>query len=333
MTGAPARTRSIALLATGGTIAATPPTPQGQCHGGVETLVPAAHGLPVDVVGRTLLTRSSRAMTLVDLLALAAAVRAEIRAGRSGVVVTHGTDTLEETVYALALLVEPRVPVVVTGAMRAAHLDGNDGPANVRAAAVAAADPELAAYGPVVVAHDEVHVARLVAKMHSARVAAFASPAAGPVGAVVEDRLELLLGPPPHADHLGDGAAAIPSDGSRLPRVGLLAAATEVDGAAARAMAAECPGGLVVAALGGGHVSPDLGATLVELARGGLPVVVASRCPDGTLLRHSYAGAGSETALRASGVHFAGALAAPKARLRLAFGLAVGLAPGELFPT
>lgn len=267
---------------------------------------------------------SSRRMTPDDLWTLASTVTEAIAAGSNGVVVTHGTDTLEETAYALGLLVETRVPVVITGAMRSPHHSGPDGPANIRAALVAAAVPDLAPYGPTVVFQDEVHVARLVTKMHSTRIAAFSSPAAGPVGFVAEDRLELLLGPPPGTDLLPGRAA--PS-----VRVGLLPTATGIDGSAAEALTPDVDG-LVVAALGAGHVSPSLGAALVACAEAGKPVVVTSRCPDGALLADTYAGAGSERELRRAGLHFAGTLSPPKARLRLLFGMSAGTPAAELFP-
>jgi L-asparaginase len=279
----------------------------------------------IEVHPKDVLRRSSREMTLDDLWVLAEAVRADIAAGRDGVVVTHGTDTLEETAYALSLLVETRVPVVVTGAIRAPHLAGPDGPANIRAALVAATHPTLASYGPVVVFADEVHVARLVTKLHSTRVAAFASPAAGPVGSVIEDRLELLLGPPPSKDRLIRCAPP-------TRRVAIFTVATGVDGSTLEAASAELDG-LVVAALGGGHVSPALGAVLLRVAATGRPVVVASRCPDGALLAGTYGGAGSEIELRRAGLLFASALAPTKARLRLAFGLSAGIPAEQLFPS
>ncbi|MBK1787560.1 asparaginase [Prauserella cavernicola] len=318
--------RSIALIATGGTISVAPPTADAQRHDGAGALTPHADASPegIDVVPRDALSSSSRRMTPGDLWTLATAVTEEIAHGRDGVVVTHGTDTLEETVYALGLLVDTRVPVVLTGAMRSPHLAGPDGPANVRAALVAAADPALARYGPTVVFQDEVHVARLVTKLHSTRVAAFGSPAAGPVGFVAEDRLELLLGPPPGTDLLA-------RTGPPRTRVGLLHAATGIDGSAAGTIASDVDA-LVVAALGAGHVSPSLGEALVRIADAGKPVVITSRCPDGALLSHTYGGAGSETELRRAGLHFAGMLSAPKARLRTLFGLSAGIPAGDLFP-
>lgn len=315
---------TVSLLAMGGTISAQPaaggPVPSltaEQLTGGI--------GLPVQVRSRDVRTMPSRALAPGDVWELAQAVRAEIAAGTDGVVITHGTDTMEETAYALALLVDTGVPVVLTGAMRAAHLPGADGAANLAAAVTAAVHPGLAAYGPVIVFQDEIHVARLVTKMHSTRVAAFGSPAAGPVGYVAEDRAELLLGPPPGTDRLP--AAAAP-----CKRVDLVWAAMGAGHEITGAAPADADG-LVVAANGGGHLSPRFAESVTSIAGSGRPVVLASRCPDGPQLRHSYGGSGSEQHLFGAGLIPAGILSPVKARLRLLFGLSAGLEAAQIFPS
>jgi L-asparaginase len=280
--------------------------------------------LPVQIRPRDVCTVSSRALTPRDIWHLAETVREEIAAGVAGVVITHGTDTIEETAYALSLLVDTPVPVVLTGAMRATHLPGPDGPANLAAAVAAAAYPGLAAYGPVILFQDEIHVARLVTKAHSTRVAAFASPAAGPVGHVVEDVVELLLGPPPQRDRLP--ATAPPSK-----RVDLVWAAMGGGQEMVDAVAADIDG-LVVAANGGGHLSPEFAESVTRVVGSGRPVVLASRCPDGPQLHHTYGGVGSESHLLDAGLLPAGIVSPVKARLRLLFGLSAGLAPDQLFP-
>jgi L-asparaginase len=315
---------TISLLAMGGTISTQPaaggplPTLKAeQLIGGIK--------LPVQVRTRDVRTTSSRALTPRDIWELAETVRDEIAAGADGVVITHGTDTMEETAYALALLVNADVPVVLTGAMRAAHLTGPDGAANLAAAVTAAAQPGLAAYGPVIVFQDEIHVARLVTKLHSTRVAAFASPAAGPVGYVAEDRVELLLGPPPGTDRLP--AAAAP-----CKRVDLVWAAMGTGHEIVDAISGDIDG-LVVAANGGGHLSPQFAESVTIVVRSGRPVVMASRCADGPQLRHSYGGIGSETHLFSAGLIPAGILSPAKARLRLLFGLSAGLPAAQIFPS
>jgi L-asparaginase len=314
---------TISLLAMGGTIATQPAADGPRPTRNAEQLIGGIK-LPARVRTRDVRTMSSRALAPADIWALAETVREEIAAGSDGVVITHGTDTMEETAYALALLVDTPVPVVLTGAMRAVHLAGPDGAANVAAAVAAAAHPALAAYGPVIVFQDEIHVARLVTKAHSARVAAFASPAAGPVGYVAEDTVELLLGPPPMTDRL-------PATADPDKRVDVVWAAMGTGHEIVDAISGDIDG-LVVAANGGGHLSPRLAESVIRVARSGRPVVMASRCADGPQLRHSYGGAGSETHLFRAGLIPAGILSPVKARLRLLFGLSAGLQAAQIFP-
>lgn len=313
---------TVSVLGMGGTIATVPHADGARAGRGAGDLV---EGLPLDVRlrARDVRTVSSRAVTPDDMWALAWAVREELADGVDGVVISHGTDTLEETAYALALLVEPAAPVVLTGAMRGGHLPGADGPANLAAAVAAAACPELAAYGPVVVFQDEIHVARLVTKAHSTRVAAFASPAAGPVGYVSEGRAELLLGPPPVRDLL-------PATAPPTARVELVWATAGSGAALVDAIAGDLDG-LVVVGTGGGHLSPPLTEAVERVVGSGAPVVLASRCADGPQLRDTYGGVGSERYLFAAGLLPAGILSPVKARLRLLFGRSAGLAPHDLF--
>ena len=318
-------TRTITVLAMGGTIS-TSAFPDGALPVlGAERLA-GDLGASADVVvrARDVVKISGRGVTLKNMWDLAQMVHEEIEAGVDGIVVTHGTDTLEETAYALALLVDTVVPVVVTGAMRVPGTPGADGPANLNAAFAVAQNPAFASFGPVVVFQDEIHLARWATKTHSARVAAFSSPAAGPVGHVVEGRAIAFSGAPIYKDTLPRTA---PPD----KRVELLMAVAGADGMVVDAIADRIDG-LVVAGTGGGHVAPPFAKSLVDLAHGGLPVVLASRCADAQVLEHTYGGPGSEVDLLGNGIHPAGNLSAIKARLRLAFGLSAGLSAAELFP-
>jgi L-asparaginase len=318
--------RHVSLLAVGGTIStrdgasgAVPDRSATDLAAGLKA------GSDLEVRPRDVAQISSRNTTPGDMWDLAVAVREEIRAGAAAVVVTHGTDTMEETAYALALLVDTTVPVVLTGAMRPPYTAGTDGPANLAAAVSAAATPALAAYGPVVVHQDEIHVATWVTKLYSTRVAAFASPAAGPVGLVSEGEVVLLLGPPPRPELL-----AVTAPPTR--RVELLWAVAGADGLIVDAIA-EKVDGLVVAGTGGGHTSAPLAESLVRLRASGKPVVLSSRCGGSQVLRGTYGGIGSEIHLLSEGLVSAGPLAPLKARLRLLFGLSAGLQAEDLFPT
>lgn len=319
-------TVNISLLAMGGTIS-TNAAPMGALPIlGAEDLANGVLGHAHDVIvhSRDVLRISGRGITLKNMWDLAEAVRDEISSGADGVVVTHGTDTLEETAYALALLVDTPVPVVVTGAMRVPGTLGADGPANLAAALAVAQSSEFAAFGPVVVFQDEIHAARWVTKTHSTRVAAFSSPAAGPVGLVVEGKAITLLGPPSKTERL----TRIAAPGKRVE---LLMAVAGADGMIVDAIADRVDG-LVIAGTGGGHVAPPLADALVRLVRTGCPVVLASRCADAQVLSHTYGGSGSEVHLISEGLRSAGNLSALKARLRLSFGLSAGVPVADLFP-
>lgn len=315
----------ISLLATGGTISTTGTRNGAVPSQGANELSVAVDAPSVDLRPRDVAKIPSRAMTPEDMWNLASIVQEEIASGADGVVVTHGTDTLEETAYALALLVNTTVPVVLTGAMRPSDTPGADGPANLAAAVAAAANPALAPYGAVVVHQDEIHLARWVTKMHSTRVAAFASPAAGPVGAIVEGRVVPLLGPPPSTDRLRTVAPP-------ARRVELVWVVAGIDGLVIDTLGDRVDG-WVIAGTGGGHVPPPLAEALLRVVERDVPVILSSRCIDAQVLRGTYGGVGSEIHLLNNGVISAGSLPPLKARLRLLFGLSAGLPARDLFPT
>ncbi|MFQ6398060.1 asparaginase [Nocardia sp. KC 131] len=313
----------LSVLGMGGTIS-TVPGPAGAVPR--ITANELASSLGVDRIrSKDVFTRSSREIGPEQAWTLAAAIEDEIHCGATGVVVTHGTDTIEETAYALALLVAARIPIVLTGAMRPPHMPGADGPANLRAAASTASCAELAGYGPVVVMHDEIHLASLVSKTHGVGVAAFTSPAAGPVGRIVENEPLLLLGPPAQVALLSRRAAP-------TKRVEVVSVCGGDDGLAVES-AAERSDAIVLAATGAGHVPTAVAAAAESAIADGVPVVFTSRCADGLTLAETYGGSGSETALLRAGLVRSRFLSPAKARLRLLFGLSAGLEPDELFPS
>lgn len=259
-------------------------------------------------------------LTLGDVIALADRIRAELRSGElDGVVVTQGTDTLEEVAFALDLLVGGPEPVVVTGAMRAAHLPGADGPANLIDAVSVAASTQFRGVGGLVVLGGEIHAARLVVKGHTQLPSAFASPSAGPVGWVAEGRPRLALRPAARPGlELGEPLEAA--------RVALLTVALGDDGTLVRAAAGAGFDGMVIEALGGGHV-PAAALDAIDDALSAMPVVLSSRTQVGEVLRASYAFAGAEVDLLARGLLSSGWLGARKARMLLALLLSDRSAP------
>lgn len=311
----------LLFAATGGTIGSHDGVVGSQ---GVQSLIADIPeiALSADVEGIDICRVFSHAMTPALMNALAHAIDRAVQSGVAGVVVTHGTDTLEETAYALALQLRPTVPIVLTGAMRARGARGNDGLANLVAATRVALTPETARFGPVVVMQDEIHLARWVTKVHTARLAAIASPEIGPVGSIVEGEVRLNVAP---------GASEFMGLPDRLShRVEVILAVAGADGSlvdAARTWA----DGIVVAGTGGGHVPPDMARALRDATSAGFPVVLASRTGAGPLLRGTYRGPGSDAELRELGVIPAHSLSAVKARLRLMVALALGIGPRAAF--
>jgi L-asparaginase len=311
--------RDVTILAAGGTIASV---------GGIGGRSEASVALtPKDLIASVpkvavmpgLRARSVRSMpsphlTLQDAFAVAQAARAETEIGR-GVVVTSGTDTLEELAVLCDSMCGNGAPVVLTGAIRPASAPGADGPANLADSVAAAAADVTRGLGAVVCFAGELHAGRSVRKVDSTSPHAFGSPRGGPLGRVVEGRIELMARPVRHptiaVEHLNfDVTIASTWLGD--------------DGALLRAALGLRPDGLVLATLGGGHLSPHALAALRE-APPGLPVVASVRPSSGAFLRSTYGYEGSEGDLLAAGVIPAGGIAASAARMLLLAGLGAGL--------
>lgn len=293
-------------------------------HGSIGSVLSGTtiQGSEIEYVDVT--TMSSSAMTPAVMRTLAERVLEAERDGVSGVVITHGTDTLEETAYALAAMVRPSMPVVLTGAMRGPGEPGADGQANLRDALLVAALPACA-FGPIVSIAGEIHDPRWVTKSDTSRISAFTSPGAGPVGGVTEGVVSMWSVPDEAflRTYLG-----LPSE--LAARVELIWSAAGMDGLLINA-AARAADGLVIAGTGGGHLSPAAAEAARDAARE-IPVVLASRCGSGATLSRTYGGVGSEIDMLAHGLLRAGRLSPVKARLRLMIALALGLDPRRHFP-
>jgi len=328
----------IHLLALGGTIA-TQPGERGMKHGlGADDLVRMAPGLDAiaDVAAETVSRTGSSNLALDDVYALAARIQAMAdQRASDGVVVTQGTDTLEETAFLLDLLLDVDIPVVMTAAMRNPKLASADGPANVLAAVRTATAPwaKARAVGVLVAMLDHVHAALDVTKTETSRLDAFRSPATGPVATLVEDRIVPLMLPVRDwkqavRDAVGASPAARLAGAAASSPVALLWLGLGERGALLEAVLNDPRhlghAGIVIGAMGGGHVPEALVDRLVAYAAR-LPIVVASRAGGGPLLRHTYEGPGSEIGLRAAGLIFAGRLPPLKARLLLDLLLRAGV--------
>lgn len=322
------------ILGLGGTIAMAPGTGAG---GGVVPALPAealVGGVPelakldVDVRVEDFRIGSSASLTLDDLHELAGVIKERIDEGADGVVVTQGTDTIEETAYLLDLVHAGPEPVVVTGAMRNPTQAGPDGPANVLAAVQVAVSPEPRELGALVVMADEIHAARSVSKTDATSLTTFRSPDTGPLGRVVEGQPRLLTRPAQRYVVPWPPQAAKDPSSHPGARVGLITAALGDDGALL-ADATDRWDALVVAAFGAGHVPERWLQPLAGLAQE-MPVVLSSRTGAGPTLTSTYGFPGSESSLVAAGLISSGFLGPFKARILLHVLLASGADQHEI---
>ncbi|MEZ0066326.1 L-asparaginase [Streptacidiphilus sp. MAP12-20] len=294
----------VALFTLGGTISMA-----GRDRLDGAALTAAIPGLetldePLDIHDRKPV--GSGSLTFVQVLDVAESASAAVRAGAPGVVITQGTDTLEETAYLLDLIWPHEEPLVLTGAMRNPTLAGHDGPANVLAAARVAAAASTRGLGALVVFNDEIHAARWVRKTHSTSTATFVSPDTGPVGHVIEGHVRVLSAPPRPAPLPAPTATA---------RVALHTVTLDDEPDSLAALAAG-QDGLVFAGFGVGHAPAVLVPALGELAAR-MPVVLTSRTGAGSVLRSTYDAPGSEIDLLSRGLINGGLLHPYKARVLL----------------
>ncbi len=255
--------------------------------------------------------------TFEDVLALGGVVQAALDdPSIDGAVVVQGTDTIEETSFAWDLVLRSTKPVVVTGAMRAPHEDGFDGPANLRDAVAAAASPVLQGVGVTVTLGGTLESADDVTKMHTTAFSTFASPNGGSLGRVADGVVSLERPRGPRRSLAGDVRGAA--------RVHLITAGIGSDGSLLDAALSAGADGVVVAATGAGNTAPGLLAAAERAMALDVTVVLASRCPAGAVsTAYAFPGGGA-TWVRAGAIR-AGTLCAIKARVALALGLGAGL--------
>jgi L-asparaginase len=259
-------------------------------------------------------------MTQDRMLALSQQVEQACAGGCDGVVVTHGTDTMEETAYLLDLLHHHATPVVLVGAMRTSDDLSWDGPINLFGACLVASHPEARGRGVMVVMNNTIHAASEVTKTYTEALDTFVSPDTGPLGIIDLHRVYFYR--PPVRRML------LPEDTARCERVELVEACAGGDGLLVEA-AAQKARGLVVAAMGRGNIPPPMFDAVVAAIHRGIVVVVVSRCWGGRVAPvYGYAGAGAR--LVEAGAMFAPWLNGPKARIGLGAALGAALKPAAL---
>lgn len=276
----------LVILATGGTIAGSAPSPTqttGYTAGviGIEALlhaIPQADGI-ARLTGEHIAGIDSKDMTEALWLRLSRRI-SEVASDSTvdGIVITHGTDTLEETAYFLHLTANCRKPIVLTGAMRPATAISADGPANLWQALLTAAHPEAAGKGVLVVLNSQIDGARDITKFHANSLAAFLSPRTGPLGFFAGDELHWNGMPSEKHTCTSEFAGMLPA---ALPPVKIIYGCAGDDGLFIEAAAQAGVKGLVYAGFGTGSIPEAAEAVLRKALRAGISVVVCSRCPAG----------------------------------------------------
>jgi L-asparaginase len=280
----------VHILATGGTIAGTARSPvdRGYRSGGmgVSALVDGVSGLQgmATLTGEQFSQVGSQDMNDVLWLSLAARVNALFSANEAdGIVITHGTDTAEETGFFLHLVVNSERPVVLTGSMRPATSLSPDGPLNLFNAVSVAADPDAAGRGVVVAINDDLHSARDVTKASTTDVQAFVSPGAGLLGTASYGRIRYFRTPThPHTS----GSEFSAKELVALPRVDILYAHANMPADLVRASVSLGAQGIVIAGMGNGNVSTEVANMLADVSRSGVIVVRSSRVGSGDVGRN-----------------------------------------------
>lgn len=276
---------NIHILATGGTIAGTGGNTTSSTYTAgqvtIEELIQAVPELKkvAHITGEQIVKIGSQDMTDEVWLTLAHYLNKLLaRPEIDGVVITHGTDTMEETAFFLNLVLKSNKPVVLTGAMRPSTSLSADGPLNLYNAVVTAGTPESAGKGVLIVMNGSILGAHAATKMNTIDVQAFQAPNSGPLGYVFNSRV--------HYNQTTDKLHTTHSvfdvtDLDRLPKVGILYSYSNVEPEALDAMLTNQYQGIVHAGVGNGNIHRNLLNKLADASRQGILIVRSSRVPTG----------------------------------------------------
>lgn len=307
-------TPRVRVLTTGGTIASRPVGADVVAKDGPEDLVSAIDVADVDLDVEEVMRVGSYRIEDDSLRQIA---RAAVVAAQEcdGIVVTHGTDTMEETAFLADLVHSGPSPIVFTGAQRHAGEADRDGPRNLADAVRVAADGRLRETGATICMAGNVWLARFATKSHTLALDAFAAPDGGPAATCHGAEVRIAGRPVRPA---GFPLSVLDQP---LPRVDIVTAYVGVDGALVRAAVDAGAQGLVVAAFGAGNVTPAMADEIRAAVECGVAVVVTSRTGSGPVMAR-YGGPGGGAELARSGAILGGALRPTHARLVLALALA-----------
>ncbi|MBZ5752810.1 MULTISPECIES: asparaginase [Metabacillus] len=306
--------KNILLIHTGGTIAMQEDEKTGEVKPGTKNpLVDYMKAIPnTNIVTTELFHLPSPHITPIHMLQIKNYIETYIKAYNcDGVVITHGTDTLEETAFFLDLTLSLSIPVVLTGAMRSTNELGSDGLYNLLSAIKVATSDKARNMGVLVVMNDEIHTAENVTKTHTSNIATFQSPQYGPIGIVNKGGVffhhKPVLNKPLHVARLNKSVL-------------LLKAFAGMDDTLLQAIDQNRLDGLVIEALGQGNLPPMLLPCLKDLLNKGVPIVLVSRCFNG-IVQDIYGYEGGGRQLKELGMIFSNGLNGQKARLKLMIAL------------
>ncbi len=309
----------IVLVTTGGTVASRHDPKNGHTAASVDgdSLRQSLHDplAGVDLVVDEFCNVGSFAIDLPLAFGLAKRIGSHLAdPATTGVVITHGTDTMEESAYLADLLVASDKPVVFTGAQRAADTPDPDGPRNIADAVRIAASPAAIGLGAMIAFEQEFHAARDVTKTHTSRVDTFASGEHGKLGEIDGDRVSVHRRPLLRKTFVAERVES---------RVDLIKLVMGSDDRFLRFAADNGTKGIVIEGFGRGNATPAAAKGIAEIITAGIPVIVTSRCPRGRV-RPIYGNGGARDLERAGAI-FAGDLSGPKARVLAAVMLGAGL--------
>ena len=316
----------IRILSTGGTIVSISGEKGAQPEkDGTEILGNAAKAreyasIRVEEVAHIL----SFDMNFETMATIVRRAEAAARDGADGVVVIHGTDTMEESAFYADQTSSADVPLVFTGAQRRPDEPSPDGPANLISAVRAAAHERVQAAGGSYIAFDDtLHEARKATKTHTTRVGTFQSPDSGPIASVSRNQIEFYHELSPATPTF---EPTVPTATVRIIPSSASASRGPIDEAVDAGV-----DGLVIEGTGVGNTTTEIGHAVADAIDAGIPVIIGSRCHGGRTIP-VYGGDGGGETLRQHGVGFAADLSVQKARIKLALALSPGTDPLTWFP-
>lgn len=303
----------VSVLSTGGTIACTDSDSGATPEMRGEELVNAVPAIEdyADLTVEQVTQTPSFDMGPAMIAEVGRSARTVAEEGADGVVVTHGTDTLEESAYYLDLTLDLDIPIVFTGAQRRPDEVSSDGPSNLLTAVRAASNDRIRS-GVYIALNEELHAARDVTKTHTRKLETFKSPEKGPVATFTRDGVRFHREPGSRSDDL----PVFETERS----VAMIKSGTGVDGAAIDRAVAAGVDGIVLEATGLGNTTAAVGDAIEAAIEDDVPVVVTSRCHAGPTVPVYGTGGGGQTLLN-HGATFGGDLPAHKARLKLMLAL------------